>query len=98
MANSILFKYRAFLSYSHRDKAWCEWLYGALDQTRIDADLVGRATMAGPVPRDLRPLCRGNDDLSAGPSLKEHAVAALDESQFLVVICSPHAAKSRRVN
>jgi len=98
VANSILFKYRAFLSHSHRDKAWCEWLYGALDQTRIDADLVGRATMAGPVPRDLRPLCRGNDDLTAGPSLKERALAALDESQFLIVICSPNAAKSRHVN
>jgi tetratricopeptide (TPR) repeat protein len=98
VANSNLFKYRAFLSCSHRDKAWCEWLYGALDRVRIDADLVGRATMAGPVPRDLRPLCRGNDDVDAGPSLKERAVAALDESQFLVVICSPHAAKSRHVN
>ena len=98
MANSILFKYRAFLSHSHRDKAWCEWLYGALDQTRIDADLVGRATMAGPVPRDLRPICRGNDDLTAGPSLKERALAALDELQFLIVICSPNAAKSRHVN
>jgi tetratricopeptide (TPR) repeat protein len=98
VANSTLFKYRAFLSYSHRDKAWCEWLYGALGQVRVDPDLVGRATMAGPVPHDLRPIRHGYEELEAGSSLKEQTLAALAESQFLIVVCSPDAAKSRHVN
>ena len=44
VSESIPFKYRAFLSYSHRDRAWGKWLHHALEATRIDNDLVGRET------------------------------------------------------
>jgi hypothetical protein len=40
VAEAIPFKYRAFLSYSHRDKAWAKWLHSALEGYRIDKDLV----------------------------------------------------------
>ena len=43
-------KYRAFLSYSHRDAAWAKWLHRALEAYRIDKDLVGRETAHGLVP------------------------------------------------
>jgi hypothetical protein len=98
VADPIAFKYRAFLSYSHRDKAWCEWLHGALENFRIDTDLIGRATPAGPVPRRLRPIFRDRDDFSAGHSLTEQTIAARDSAQFLIAICSPDAAKSYYVN
>ncbi len=51
MAQIAALKYRAFLSYSHRDTAWGKWLHGALEGTRIDKDLVGRDTAVGPVRR-----------------------------------------------
>ena len=98
MADPAPFKYRAFLSYSHRDKAWGEWLHRALETYRIGRDLVGRTTPAGPVPGTLRPIFRDREDFSAGPSLAAQTIAALEASQFLIVICSPNAAKSEYVN
>ena len=92
------FKYRAFLSYSHADTTWAKWLHKALEGYRIDKDLVGRETAYGPVPRTLRPIFRDRDDFSAGHSLTEQTLAALEASQFLIVICSPNAARSQYVN
>jgi hypothetical protein len=98
VSESIPFKYRAFLSYSHRDRAWGKWLHHALEATRIDKDLVGRETAAGAVPKTLRPIFRDHEDFSAGHSLTEQTAAALEASKFLIVICSPNAAQSKYVN
>ena len=98
MSQPTAIKYRAFLSYSHRDKAWGQWLHSALESYRIDKDLVGRETFAGPVPKTLRPIFRDREDFSAGHSLTEQTLAALEASQFLIVICSPAAAQSQYVN
>jgi tetratricopeptide (TPR) repeat protein len=94
----IPFKYRAFLSYSHRDKAWGKWLHAALEGYRVDKDLVGRDTPAGPVPKTLRPIFRDREDFSAGHSLTAQTIAALEASNFLIIICSPSAAQSKYVN
>jgi len=94
----VPFKYRAFLSYSHRDKAWGKWLHAALEAYRVDKDLVGRDTPAGPVPKTLRPIFRDREDFSAGHSLTEQTIAALEASNFLIVICSPSATQSKYVN
>jgi eukaryotic-like serine/threonine-protein kinase len=91
-------KYRAFLSYSHRDKRWGEWLHRAIEGARIDKDLVGRETPAGPVPKTLRPVFRDREDFSAGHSLTDQTLAALEASHFLIVLCSPSAAQSKYVN
>jgi hypothetical protein len=91
-------KYRAFLSYSHRDTAWAKWLHRALEAYRIDKDLVGRETAHGLVPKTLRPIFRDRDDFPAGHSLTEQTLAALEASQFLIVLCSPDAAQSQYVN
>lgn len=98
MRAPIPFKYRAFLSYSHRDKAWGKWLHAALEGYRIDRDIVGRETQAGPVPKTLRPIFLDREDFSAGHSLTVQTSAALESSQFLVVVCSPNAARSPYVN
>lgn len=92
------FKYRAFLSYSHKDTAWAKWLHRALEGYRIDKDLIGRTTACGPMPKTLRPIFRDREDFSAGHSLNEQTLAALEASQFLVAICSPNAARSQYVN
>jgi tetratricopeptide (TPR) repeat protein len=98
VAEPAPFKYRAFLSYSHRDRAWGEWLHRALETQRIDKDLIGRPTPAGAIPKTLRPIFRDREDFSAGPSLAAQTIAALEASQFLIVACSPNAAKSDYVN
>src|SRR6516165_6272149 len=98
VSESVPFKYRAFLSYSHRDKAWGKWLHAALESHRIDKDLIGRQTPVGPVPKTFRPIFRDREDFSAGPSLTTQTIVALEASQFLIVICSPKAAQSHYVN
>jgi hypothetical protein len=96
--DAVSFKYTAFLSYSHRDRSWGEWLHRTLENYRIPADLVGRATAVGPVPRTLRPIFRDRDDFSAGHSLTEQTRAALEASRFLIVVCSPNALSSTYVS
>jgi hypothetical protein len=91
------FKYRAFLSYSHRDTAWGKWLHAALERYAVDKELIGRETPVGPIPKTLRPIFRDREDFAAGPSLSEQTVAALEASQFLIVICSPNSAQSKYV-
>ena len=50
--------------------------------------LVGSETSNGPIPNSLRPIFRDRDDFTAGHSLNEQTLAALDASAALVVICS----------
>src|SRR5262245_36584727 len=91
-------KYQAFLSYSHRDREAAEWLHRALENYRVPKDLIGRPTPVGPIPKSLRPIFRDRDDFSAGDSLTQKTLEALQNSSFLIVLCSPHAAASRYVN
>jgi formylglycine-generating enzyme required for sulfatase activity len=90
--------YRAFISYSHADTGWARWLHRALESFHIDKDLAGRETATGTIPPTLRPIFRDRDDFTAGKTLTEQTLAALDASAALIVICSPTAAKSRYVN
>jgi eukaryotic-like serine/threonine-protein kinase len=97
LAEPSFYPYRAFVSYSHQDKQWCDWLHRRLENFRISSDLAGRVTHAGPVPRNLRPIFRDRADFSAGP-LQAQSIDALKNSQFLIVIASPHSAASDYVN
>lgn len=98
MAEAVEFRYRAFLSYAHADTSWAKWLHGRLEAFRIDRDLAGRATSLGVVPTSLRPVFRDRDDFTGGHSLTDATIAALDASGTLVVLCSPHSARSKYVN
>src|SRR5262249_4925115 len=98
MSEPVELKYRAFLSYSHADTGWAKWLHAKLEAFRIDKDLVGRGTATGQIPKTLRPIFRDRDDFTAGHTLTDQTLAALDASAALIVICSPDAAKSRYVN
>jgi tetratricopeptide (TPR) repeat protein len=94
----IAAQYRAFLSYSHKDRKWGDWLHRKLESYRIDRDLVGRETPSGVVPKSLRPIFRDRDDFAGGPSLQEATLRALEASDFLIVVCSPNARMSHYVN
>ena len=98
MAEPIALKYRAFISYSHLDASWAKWLHRALESFAIDKDLVGRETATGTIPKVLRPIFRDREDFTAGHTLSEQTLAALDASHTLIVICSPASAKSHYVN
>ena len=88
-------RYYAFLSYSHRDKELADWLHRELERFRVPRTIAGKLTANGVVPHRLVPIFRDQHDLSAGGELADEIKAALAASQFLVVLCSPTAAKSR---
>lgn len=91
-------KYAAFISYSHSDQATVRWLHRALETYRLPRALIGTDSPFGPVPRRLPPIFRDRDELPASGDLGEHLRAALADSRFQIVVCSPKAAKSKWVN
>jgi tetratricopeptide (TPR) repeat protein len=97
-ARRLRTRYYAFLSYSHKDKETADWLHRELERFRVPGALAGKLTANGVVPRRLSPVFRDQQDLAAGDDLAEEIERALAASQFLIVLCSPTAAKSRWTN
>src|SRR5689334_333598 len=91
-------RYKAFISYSHKDAEWANWLHRHLERYRIDRTLVGRKTDHGPIPATLRPIFADRLDFASGYSLRQATLSALRDSECLIVICSPAAAGSHHVN
>ncbi|MDR3418963.1 MAG: TIR domain-containing protein [Nevskia sp.] len=92
------YKYWAFISYSHRDKAWADWLHKALETYRVPRRLVGREGPTGPAPKRLFPVFRDQEELPSSHSLTSAIDEALRLSRFLIVIASPYAAVSKWVD
>ncbi len=91
-------RYYAFLSYSHKDKELADWLHRELERFRVPRSLAGRLTANGVVPKRLTPIFRDQQELAAAGDLGQEIKAALAASQFLIVLCSETAAKSRWTN
>ena len=91
-------RYFAFISYSHQDETWAQWLHKTLETWRVPKRLVGRTTAAGVIPPRLLPIFRDRDELASATDLGRTVNAALAQSKNLIVICSPNSAKSRWVN
>jgi hypothetical protein len=98
MAEIHKIPFRAFISYSHANTSWAKWLHNQLERFRIDKDLIGLKTSTAVIPKALRPIFRDRDDFTAGHTLTEQTLAALDGSGALIVLCSPQSAASRYVN
>lgn len=88
------YKYKAFISYNHNDR-----------DSRV-AQALHKRIETYVIPRNLRKngkkkpgrVFRDEEELSASSDLSRHIEVALDESEFLVVICSPNAKESRWVS
>ncbi len=104
-------KYWAFLSYSHQDNLrtrkdgrtdciqWAEWLLGAIETYRVPVEFRDRRTATGePMPERFFPLFQDEKELPISSDLGGSIRAALDQSRFLIVICSPRSAASKYVN
>jgi tetratricopeptide (TPR) repeat protein len=91
-------RYFAFMSYSHQDELWAQWLHKALETWRVPKRLVGQSTTAGIIPSRLLPIFRDREELASATDLGRTVNAALAQSKNLIVICSPASAKSRWVN
>ena len=87
------YHYKAFISYSHKDHKWGGWLHRRLERYRLPK---GFAKSHSNTP--LKPIFRDREELSAANDLSAEIEHALAESENLIIICSPHAAKSHWVN
>lgn len=90
--------YKAFISYSHSDEKWAIWSQKSLESYRVPKRLVGTDGEFGEVPERLVPIFRDREDLSSASDVSAKVKEELEQSEFLIVICSPAAAQSKWVN
>jgi hypothetical protein len=91
-------RYWAFISYSHADTKVAGWLHKALEGFKIPTPLIGTESRNGVVPKRIFPVFRDRDELPTSSDLGANLHAALRNSRYLVVLCSPTSATSMWVN
>ena len=85
----------AFISYKREDEAWAKWLQKKLEHYKLPTEIRKKNP-------DLefyecpRHIFKDTTDLSGGV-LAEEIKKGLDSSKYLIVICSPRAARSKWV-
>ena len=92
-------RYAAFISYSHADRASARWLHRAIESYRLPAKIgeIDRSVVNPHLGR-IAPIFLDRAELSSSSDLAESVRSALEDSEFLIVVCSPSAARSRWVN
>jgi hypothetical protein len=91
-------KYTAFISYNSKDDKWARWLQRNLEAYSMPTviynekhEIVDRERKEGKMK-----VFRYKSDLNT-ISLQKGLAQELDQSQWLIVICSPHSAQSEWV-
>jgi tetratricopeptide (TPR) repeat protein len=87
-------RYRAFISYSHSDEAFAARLHRDLERYRLPARVVQAKSL---LSNRLGVIFRDRDELASSASLSDTIRDALQESECLIVVCSPQAASSQWV-
>lgn len=85
-----VYEYFAFISYKREDEKWAKWLQKKLESYSLPTALRKQNPT---LPNKIRPVFRDQSELSGG-NLKAEIEKGLDNSKYLIVICSPRSAKS----
>ena len=87
-------RYSAFVSYRRlpKDTYWAEWLVASLSDFETPKALKLRGT-----PEKVGPLFRDDNEIAASSDLSGELKAALWDSSYLIVVCSPETPKSNWV-
>ena len=85
------YTYYAFISYKREDESWAKWLQEKLEYFKLPASLNGSED--NDTPHYIRPVFRDITDLRPG-ILSERIKEALDQSKYLIALCSPRYSKS----
>ena len=89
------FKYFAFISFQSSDAQEAIRLQHAIERYRLPAVLCKNDSS---VPRHIKPLYCYLNDMHAGEELMLELKSRMEQSRYLIVVCSPHAAKSAYIN
>lgn len=87
-------EYFAFISYQRKDEEWADRLRNKLEHYRLPSSV---RKQDASLPKEIRPIFRDALELAGGVLAKE-IETALQQSKYLIVICSPNSAKSPWVN
>lgn len=94
MDNSTLLdsskQYFAFISYKREDERWATWLHHKLEYYKLPISVRKECPN---LPEKIRPIFKDTSELSSGV-LAKTIKEGLDNSKFLIVVCSPRAAQS----
>lgn len=95
MSDSPSPKYAAFISYRHvePDRTWAKRLHTLLETYRTPKSLVRTGT-----PAKLGRVFRDEEELAASADLSAEINTALEQSAYLIVVCSPNTPQSKWVN
>lgn len=88
------YKYFAFISYSSDDRAWAKKLQRNLERYRLPARL---QKLHPDAPKRAYPVFRDDTHL-AGFKVWDALKEELDDSRYLILLCSPNSAASEWVN
>ena len=91
-------RYRAFVSYSHRDSALTAKLHRRLESYTVPRTLRGTRADGSVIASRLGAIFRDRDELASSGSLSRSIEEALDASAALIVVCSPAAVASQFVD
>lgn len=90
-------RYSVFLSYNRGDGAAAQRIQRWLETYRLPRRLAGGGVAFGDDGHRLRPVFRDLDEMRVAPDLDEAVAEAIGASAWMVVLCSPSAAKSEWV-
>lgn len=86
------FRYKAFISYNHRDSKFAKKIHAKLENFSFSS------SQTGGNKKPLFPIFLDNSELKAGSNLSGAIQEAIKSSEFLIVICSKNSAASHWVN
>ena len=88
------YTYFAFVSYRSSDEKWAKWLQNKIEGYRLPTTIQHER---GDLPKSrLRPCFRYHTDIQPN-ELKTELRQKLEQSKYLLVICTPNSAKSQWV-
>ena len=88
------FSYYAFISYTEKDEKWAKWLQWNLEHYKIPTKVRNERRE---LPSRVRPVFWYKNDL-AGAHLSGAIKKELQQSKYMIVVCSPASARKEWVN
>ena len=100
MQDNLGYRYFAFISFSSKDKKFAEKIHQRIINFPLPSVFRNELEAANgkECPQCVSPLFLDITNLPAGQLLGETILQELNDSRFLLVICSPNSAKSDWVN
>ncbi|MBQ3717201.1 MAG: toll/interleukin-1 receptor domain-containing protein [Paludibacteraceae bacterium] len=89
------YKYFAFISFQSGDAREAVRLQHAIERYRLPAVLCKQDKS---LPRRIKPLYCYLNDIHAGEELMQELKSRMEQSRYLIVVCSPRAAQSTYIN